>query len=216
MDDAVVTPDQPPTASDNGGVWMGGPVALPRGRATRETITPTITFQCASLEELEDSLRSHLSDRPASLEHATCGFTIWAGASFAVILPRDAQESSLPGQLLASPHTAMPAAATFVPRPPLPGGTTSLSITQALTPMLDEKRTAERQRAITKTIIAAMQRVDGYRYSFHNSWKSKEEGAWRFSYYCNDSLLNKDRVANGKAGTAGKSHAVDFNDCTTS
>jgi hypothetical protein len=58
-----------------------------------------------------------------------------------------------------------------------------------------------------------VQKTDGYRYSFHNSWKSGEDNAYRFSYYCNDSLLNKDRVANGKSGSQGKRATKPVYDC---
>jgi hypothetical protein len=71
----------------------------------------------------------------------------------------------------------------------------------------------KKQRVVSKQCILAIQGVDGFRYSFHNSWKSGEDNAYRFSYYCNDSLLNKDRVANGKAGTKGRRATKPVYDC---
>lgn len=76
-----------------------------------------------------------------------------------------------------------------------------MSVAEALAPQDESKDTMKRQRAVAKCFIDAIQRVDGFRYAFHNNWKSGED--YRFSYYCNDSLLNKDRVANGKQGSAG-------------
>jgi hypothetical protein len=81
---------------------------------------------------------------------------------------------------------------------------TPATVAEALEPAPEgPTETMKKQRSVSKLCVAAVQRVDGYKYSFHNNWKSGEENAFRFSYYCNDSLLNKDRVANGKAGTQG-------------
>lgn len=76
-----------------------------------------------------------------------------------------------------------------------------MTIADALVPQDDSKDTMKRQRAVAKCFIDSIQRTDGFRYAFHNNWKSGED--YRFSYYCNDSLLNKDRVANGKTGSHG-------------
>lgn len=198
MDGPVVAADQSSGASIDDAIWTGGPVTLPRGRSVRDPKAHTVTFQCVSREELETSLRSFLDNSSASPEHATCELTVWAGASFIVPPPRYAQ-----GQPSSSQSHVAPTAP-----PSLPVDATSISIMQALMPMPDDKQTLKRQRVIAKAIVDVIQRVDGFRYSFHNNWKSGEEGAHRFSYYCNDSLLNKDRVANGKAGTAGKLNAV--------
>lgn len=70
----------------------------------------------------------------------------------------------------------------------------SMGVMEALASTTDPKERMRKQRAIAKTCIDAIQRVDGYRYSFHNNWNSREDDAFRFSYYCNDSLLNKDRT----------------------
>lgn len=83
-----------------------------------------------------------------------------------------------------------------------------LSIAEALVPQDDSKETMKRQRAIAKCFIDSIQRTDGFRYAFHNNWKSGDD--YRFSYYCNDSLLNKDRVANGKTGSAGIFYSIMF------
>ena len=74
---------------------------------------------------------------------------------------------------------------------------------EAMTPMPDPKDNMKKQRVIAKACVEAVQRADGNRYTFHNNWWSKEDEANRFSYYCNDSILNKGRSANGGAGTIG-------------
>lgn len=69
--------------------------------------------------------------------------------------------------------------------------------------MPDPKDNMKKQRVTAKACVEAVQRADGNRYTFHNNWWSKEDEANRFSYYCNDSILNKGRSANGGAGTIG-------------
>lgn len=78
-----------------------------------------------------------------------------------------------------------------------------MTILEALANTTDPKDKMKKQRAIAKCCIDSIQRTDGYRYSFHNCWNSREDDSFRFSYYCNDSLLNKDRAANGKGAKFG-------------
>ncbi|KAF2276016.1 uncharacterized protein EI97DRAFT_433946 [Westerdykella ornata] len=83
----------------------------------------------------------------------------------------------------------------------------TMTIDSVLTPTLsrDDRLTKNRQLVFAKALIAAVQRADGFRYSFHNSWYSgRDHRAFGFSYYCNDSFLNKDRAANGKGTKLGK------------
>jgi hypothetical protein len=90
---------------------------------------------------------------------------------------------------------------------------TSLSILEALAPTQDPKDKMRKQRAIAKCCVDSIQKTDGYRYSFHNCWNSREDDSFRFSYYCNDSLLNKDRAANGKGAKFGKRATKPVYDC---
>lgn len=94
-----------------------------------------------------------------------------------------------------------------------PGHAVSLSIIEALAPTADPKEKMRKQRAIAKCCVDSIQRIDGYRYSFHNCWNSREDDSFRFSYYCNDSLLNKDRAANGKGAKLGKRATKPVYDC---
>ena len=89
----------------------------------------------------------------------------------------------------------------------------SLSIMEALQATADPKDKMRKQRAIAKCCVDAIQKTDGYRYSFHNCWNSREDDSFRFSYYCNDSLLNKDRAANGKGAKLGKRATKPVYDC---
>ncbi|KAK3718203.1 hypothetical protein LTR37_005318 [Vermiconidia calcicola] len=53
------------------------------------------------------------------------------------------------------------------------------------------------QRAASRGIVAAVEALDGFKYSFNNGWSAKDEDGLRFSYICQDSMQNKDRHANG-------------------
>jgi hypothetical protein len=88
-----------------------------------------------------------------------------------------------------------------------------LTVAEALQPTPDPKDKMRKQRAIAKCCVDAIQKIDGYRYSFHNCWNSREDDSFRFSYYCNDSLLNKDRAANGKGAKMGKRATKPVYDC---
>src|SRR5262249_7970872 len=148
-------------------------------------------FECANLQDLERNLRAFLDSPPADPEHSTCELTIWAGASFMVQVPVDA---GAPSELSTQ--------------------TVAMSVLDALQPAgPDPKETMKRQRCVAKVCVASIQKVDGFRYSFHNSWRSGEDDAYRFSFYCNDSLLNKDRVASGKSGSSGKRAHKPVYDC---
>lgn len=88
-----------------------------------------------------------------------------------------------------------------------PSDKINMTIDSVLIPTLvrDDRPTKNRQLVFAKALIAAVQRADGFRYSFHNSWYSgRDHRAFGFSYYCNDSFLNKDRAANGKGTKVGK------------
>lgn len=89
----------------------------------------------------------------------------------------------------------------------------AMTVAEALRPTPEPKEKMRKQRAIAKCCVDTIQRCDGYRYSFHNCWNSREDDSFRFSYYCNDSLLNKDRAANGKGAKLGKRATKPVYDC---
>ena len=174
---------------------------LPRGRAPRDPLAVTQRYECHTIQDLETKLQKYLDEPPALPEHCTCELTLWAGASFLVKLDRPAPNRLSDAGLL---QPVVDALNVQQPSQPSQPGYSTLSVLDALQPLNDPKETMRRQRAIAKVCVAAVQKTDGFRYSFHNSWKSGEDNAYRFSYYCNDSLLNKDRVANGKSGSTGR------------
>ncbi|OCL05077.1 hypothetical protein AOQ84DRAFT_103993 [Glonium stellatum] len=230
-------PSITPQRDSPDGVWTHGPVQLARGRAAKDPHAQTTTYTVSSLDDFEASLREYLANPPDQPEHSECQLSFWIGASFMVSLspsqpvPQPPQQlqasqgylpvagldahytsaSNASGHLQHAQHIANPA--TTLTLPSLPGQKTSMSILEALAPTADPKEKMKKQRAIAKTCIDSIQRVDGYRYSFHNCWNSREDDSFRFSYYCNDSLLNKDRAANGKGAKYGKRATKPVYDC---
>ncbi|KIW02376.1 uncharacterized protein PV09_06198 [Verruconis gallopava] len=207
---------QLPSVTTHGNpVWQNPNPPLPRGRAPRDPQAVTTKLQCSTLADMEAKLRDYLNNPPAPPEHCTCELTLWAGASFLVKL--DYVPPNLRGNQQPQDMGMLQAVADFNDPRPQAGTTegreTALSVLDALQELSDPKETMKRQRAISKVCVAAVQKTDGYRYSFHNSWRSGEDNAYRFSYYCNDSLLNKDRVANGKSGSQGKRATKPVYDC---
>lgn len=53
------------------------------------------------------------------------------------------------------------------------------------------------QRAASRGIVAAIEKMDGFKYTFNNAWAAKDDHGMRYSYICQDSTQNKDRHANG-------------------
>jgi hypothetical protein len=170
-------------------LWTTPGVHLPRGRQPRDALAKTVTFQVASVEDLEMALATHLANPCDEPEHTEAQFSFWVETTFTL-----------------APLHCLQA------RPLLPDGR-ELSVTQALHPTPDPKDKMRRQRAIAKACVDAIQRTDGFRYSFHNCWNSREDDSFRFSYYCNDSLLNKDRAANGKGANKNKRATKPVYDC---
>jgi hypothetical protein len=239
-------------------IWPSQPAApLARGRTARDPLAKTVHYSVSSIDELEASVREHLSSPPEQPEHTEVQLSFWIGTSFMVYetapsnapqprpLPQahvaqqqqqqqqhasaptgypqadDAEQYSAPPQMY---HSVVDPALTltqphYTPPGPGAGGKKktaprfSLSIMEALQPTPEPKEKMRKQRAIAKCCVDAIQRVDGYRYSFHNCWNSREDDSFRFSYYCNDSLLNKDRAANGKGAKFGKRATKPVYDC---
>ncbi|KAI5362217.1 Putative zn(2)-C6 fungal-type DNA-binding domain-containing protein [Septoria linicola] len=67
----------------------------------------------------------------------------------------------------------------------------------AIINVVDPKAKQIVQRAASRGVIAAIEALDGFRYSFNNAWTAKDEEGARFSFICQDSMQNKDRHANG-------------------
>jgi hypothetical protein len=170
-------------------------VTLSRGRAPGDPHARTVTFHCRNVDDLGTCLRDHRATPNPEYppEHTTIELIFPISTAFLVSDPfgltqrgpKLAQASKALHSLYGTPNSVM------------------VSVMEAMTPMPDPKDNMKKQRVIAKACVEAVQRADGNRYTFHNNWWSKEDEANRFSYYCNDSILNKGRSANGGAGTIG-------------
>ncbi|KAJ8105991.1 hypothetical protein OPT61_g9836 [Boeremia exigua] len=75
----------------------------------------------------------------------------------------------------------------------------SFQVEYALCRDFDGKDRLGIQRAISKSIVAAIEDADGFKYSERHAYNPKSGGdGARFRYVCQDSLENKDRKANKK------------------
>ena len=185
------TPAPPPT----GEKWTK--TIHPRGRQARDPLAQTVAYQITNLETMKTLLDEYLAAPTCPPEHTTIEFTFPTSAAFSVYTAdflgtKDAHKArgSLFGQM----------------------NKTAISVVDALH-QADPKEQMRKQKSVAKTIVEAIAATDGFRYSFHNNWLSKEDEACRFSYYCNDSTLNKGRAANEGAGMEGKKKVKPVYDC---
>ncbi|KIX94473.1 uncharacterized protein Z520_09859 [Fonsecaea multimorphosa CBS 102226] len=164
----------------------------PRGRHAKDPLAKSIAIKCQRLEDFEAQLKEHLADSILDREHTTLEFAFPVSAAFMVAVREPTNGGDLTDRK--TPYTYSPF------------NKTAITVVDALHNIQDPVERAIMLKGISKTLVEACQEVDGYRYSFHNHWISREAQASRFSYYCNDSVLNKGRAANEgaskiKAGT---------------
>lgn len=157
----------------------------PRGRHAKDPHAEYVRFDCKDIDDLETNLAEYLSAPTAPAEHATIEFHFPVTAAF-MVYTRDFKRD---------PSTQWtPADVTDLVR------RTAVSVVEVLQDTPNPKDRLVRQKAVARIIVEAVQRADGFRYSFHNNWLSREDRAHRFSYFCNDSTLNKGRAANSGLG----------------
>ena len=170
----------------------------PRGRQARDPLARTVPYQVTNLETMKDYLRDYLANPTGPAEHTTVEFLFPTSAAFTVYT----------GDLVGAKAAQKTKADMFNTMK-----RTAITVVEALN-QTEPKEQMRKQKAIAKSIIEAISEVDGFRYSFHNNWLSKEDEACRFSYYCNDSTLNKGRAANEGAGMEGKKKVKPVYDCS--
>ncbi|ETI22485.1 hypothetical protein G647_06560 [Cladophialophora carrionii CBS 160.54] len=153
-----------------------------RGRHPKDPLGQTVRFQCSRLEDLEANLREYLANPVHPAEHTTLEFSFPVTAAF-LIPAREALGTADPGDKM-TPFTY----SLFKK--------SAVSVVDALHNIPDPKEQMITQKRISKSLVEAISEIDGFRYSFHNNWLSNADQANRFSYYCNDSILNKGRAAN--------------------
>ncbi|KAF2461211.1 hypothetical protein BDY21DRAFT_140913 [Lineolata rhizophorae] len=200
------------------------PASGSRSRSSKDSSnTSDVYYYVYSLDEFEDHLRAYLSCPPEDPEHAACHINFWCGATFVVdisgygagggggtVQQRPQSGGSGNGQAQGeregqndSAEHAEEARNTAGDQSGGGGMSQQLTVLEAFAETPEPSVRQRRQRAIGKVIVDAVERVDGFRYSFHNNWLSREDNAFRFSYFCNDSLLNKGRKNNHKNQISG-------------
>lgn len=152
-----------------------------RGRHAKDPLGQSVTFKCQRIEDMETKLREYLDHPTGEPEHTTLEFSFPVTTAF-MVPKREPIGPQTPEKRIPYMYSAF--------------NKTAVSVIDALHIIEDPKEQALIQKAISKTLVESVQRADGYRYSFHNHWLSREDQASRFSYYCNDSVLNKGRAAN--------------------
>ena len=187
-----------PSANEPGSYELWDKTPRPRGRQARDPHAEYIRFDCKDVDELETYLAEYLQAPTAPAEHATIEFHFPVTAAF-MVYTRDFKRTA--------DTTWTAADVTDIMR------RTAVSVVEVLQPTENPKEQIIRQKAVARTIVEAIQRADGFRYSFHNNWLSREDKAHRFSFFCNDSTLNKGRAANGGAGTEGRMRKKPVYDC---
>ncbi|KEF56336.1 uncharacterized protein A1O9_07917, partial [Exophiala aquamarina CBS 119918] len=155
--------------------------ARPRGRHAKDPLAQSICFKCQRVEDMELKLREYLDNPTGEAEHTTLEFSFPVTAAF-MVPKREPIGPQTPDRRVPYIYSAF--------------NKTAVSVIDALHTIKDPKEQALTQRSISKTLVESVQRADGNKYSFHNHWLSREDQASRFSYYCNDSMLNKGRAAN--------------------
>lgn len=186
------------SGTENASAEPGSKQSRPRGRKARDPNAEVVRFDCKDVDDLEIYLREYLEAPTANAEHATIKFHFPVTAAF-MVYTRDFKRD---------PSTNWTSAdVTDLMRK------TAVSVYEVLQETQNPKDQIVRQKAVGRTIVEAVQRADKFKYSFHNNWLSREDQAHRFSFFCNDSTLNKGRAANGGVGSEGKTSRKAVYDC---
>lgn len=168
----------------------------PRGRQARDPLAQQVKFTVTSADQMEKCLRDYLANPTSAAEHTTLEFSFPTASAF-MVYTGDYTGGSQPKENLYGTLNR-----------------SALSVDAALSAcVVDVKDGLKKQKSIAKTLVEYVQKADGFRYSFHNNWLSKEDEAHRFSYFCNDGTLNKGRAANEGAGMNGKRKMKPVYDC---
>lgn len=152
-----------------------------RGRQAKDPLGQSIQFRCNRREDLEQQLRDYLAHPTGDPAHTTLEFSFPVTAAFSVPVREPKGNKPL--------HDRTPYVYSLFNK-------TAVTVIDALQNIQDPREQMLTQKAIARSLVEAVMEADGYHYSFHNNWLSREDQANRFSYFCNDSMLNKCRAAN--------------------
>ena len=156
---------------------------------------------CSSIDDLTAALRDDIDAGAESLvpECTTSELVVAANALVPLHRPNigpyaEGGDHDLPIQFKASwtdPENSSTALNTSSKK------SHPLATIQSIISIGDQQSRQIVQRAASRGIVAALERMDGFKYSFNNAWSAKDDDGQRFSYICQDSMQNKDRHANG-------------------
>lgn len=164
-----------------------------RGRKPQDPNQVVIGASCSSEQEFGTQLRAFLADASHDRHHVLFEATFPTSAAFLVDYGPAAT-----GKAKSNSYKYGPAFAPMLGQAQDGHLARSMSVMEALTNNPEEpKERMRKQRAIARAMENIVEKVDGYRYAFHNEWLARDNDAYRFSYFCNDSLLNKDRTLGG-------------------
>jgi len=169
-----------------------------RGRHPKDPDAEYIRFDCKDLDDLEGKLKDYLEAPTAVPEHAIIEFHFSISSAFMVYSRDYKRDPNTPWTAFDVPDILH---------------RTTVSVHDVMQSTDNPKEQIIRQKAVARVCVEAIQRVDGFRYSFHNNWLSREDKAHRFSFFCNDSTLNKGRAAGGGVKGSGKEPRKPIYEC---
>ncbi|KAH6625773.1 hypothetical protein C7974DRAFT_207173 [Boeremia exigua] len=143
-------------------------------------VKPDVYYRVPASESLDGALRNELDRNASSLIPSDVVTEFVFAAASTVTIPVT-QQTSLDALIEPQDYAQ------------------SIQVEYALCREIDGKERLVIQRAIAKSIVAAIEETDGFKYSERHASNSKARGdGARFRYVCQDSLENKDRKANKK------------------
>lgn len=172
-----------------------------RGRKPQDPNQVVVRAACPTQQDFERQLRAFLRDETIDRSHVLFEGTFPVSAAFLVDYGTAAA-----GKAKSNSYKYGPAFAPGLGSNKDGHFARSMSVMEALTVNPeDPKERMRKQRAVARAVENLVERTDGFRYAFHNEWLARDNDAYRFSYFCNDSLLNKDRTLGGnKKNDSGK------------
>ncbi|KAG9189340.1 hypothetical protein G6011_06208 [Alternaria panax] len=142
-------------------------------------LNPEVYYRCPTSESLEGALRNELDKNAASFI-PTDVVTEFIFAIASIITIPVTQQPSLDALIEPAHHPQ------------------SIGVEYALCRYIIGKDRLKVQRAIARSIIEAIQNIDGFKYSERSAQNKEGSDGTRLKYVCQDSLQKRDRRSNTK------------------
>jgi hypothetical protein len=141
---------------------------------------PEVFFQCPNFESLEVALRDELHKSSQTLipEETVVDFVFPATSTITVPPSHQPNLRGLGIQQIATPQV--------------------IPVATILCENVIGQDRLKIQRAIAKSFVELIQKIDGFRYMERQAWNKDHSDGTRFKYVCLDSLQNRDRLCNSK------------------